>query len=233
MTEEMFDCIYEDEMKKLEISVERYAAKNESKGVTQMKGRRFGDMWERLVKSAFECSKKSIIGGKVYYQDYVDKWVDEHAKKIEKECCKKNAKQLLLKFIEETSGTSNQDMCDFTFSNNGIKFAVDTKYRFHSNDAKTVREIANSANHLKYMGYKPVLLIRTPRTDSIKSAIKRFESAGWQIMCEKDAEKFIITYAGDELNNWIRKKVNVWERLGKYHGDLRILRFGEENEWNF
>lgn len=80
---ETFDYIYEDEMTKLEISVERYINENESKGVSQMKGRRFGDMWERLIKSAFEISKKSIIGDKVFYQDYVDKWIDQHAGEIE------------------------------------------------------------------------------------------------------------------------------------------------------
>ena len=230
---ETFDYIYEDEMTKLEISVERYINENESKGVSQMKGRRFGDMWERLIKSAFEISKKSIIGDKVFYQDYVDKWIDQHAGEIESECCKKNAKQLLMKFIEETSGTSNQDMCDFTFVNDGVSYAVDTKYRFHSNDAKTVREIANSAYHLKYMGYTPVLLMRTPRTNSIDTAINRFENAGWQIMCEKDAETCISTFAGDELNVWISSNVDVWKRLKKYRDGLKKLRFGEKSEWDF
>lgn len=195
---ETFDYIYEDEMTKLEISVERYINENESKGVSQMKGRRFGDMWERLIKSAFEISKKSIIGDKVFYQDYVDKWIDQHAGEIESECCKKNAKQLLMKFIEETSGTSNQDMCDFTFVNDGVSYAVDTKYRFHSNDAKTVREIANSAYHLKYMGYTPVLLMRTPRTNSIDTAINRFEkkNAGSRKKCWKRNESVWSVPAG-------------------------------------
>lgn len=38
---ETFDYIYEDEMTKLEISVERYINENESKGVSQMKGLTF------------------------------------------------------------------------------------------------------------------------------------------------------------------------------------------------
>lgn len=229
---ETFDYIYNDEVNKLLISVERYVSQNNSKGVSQMKGRRFGDMWERLIKSAFDASKESTIGEKVFYKDYVDKWIDEHTGGIENECCKDSSKELLAKFIEETSGTSNQDMCDFTFTHNGVKYAVDTKYRFHSNDAKTVREIANSAYHLTYMGYKPILLFRTPRVESIETAVNRFENAGWAIKCDKDAEEFIAEFAGDDLNTWIKNNVDVWERLKKYHEGLKSLRFGED-EWSF
>lgn len=230
---ETFDYIYEDEMTKLVISVDGYVSQNNSKGVTQMKGRRFGDMWERLIKSAFETTESSDIGDRVYYQDYVDKWIDDNAKEIENDCCRESAKKLLMKFIEETTGTSNQDMCDFTFKHNGVKYAVDTKYRFHSNDAKTVREIANSAYHLKYMGYEPVLLMRTKREDSIATAINRFETAGWSIKCDTEASNFISDFAGDELNKWLDKNVDVWQRLKKYHDGLRQLRFGDAEEWKF
>lgn len=230
---ESFDYIYEDEMQKLVISVDGYVSQNKSKGVSQMKGRRFGDMWERLIKSAFETSSSSVIGEKVYYQNYVDKWIEDNAGEIESECCKDNAKKLLLKFIEETSGTANQDMCDFTFEHNGVHYAVDTKYRFHSNDAKTVREIANSAYHLRYMGYEPVLLMRTKREDSIDTAINRFENAGWSIKCAGDASSFISDFAGDELNIWLENTVDVWGRLKKYHDGLKQLRFGDEEEWKF
>ena len=124
-------------------------------------------------------------------------------------------------------------MCDFTFEHNGQKFAVDTKYRFHSNDAKTVREIANSADHLKYMGYNPVLLMRTKREESISTAINRFENAGWSIMCNEDAALFISNYAGKALNIWMDSNVDVWGRLSAYHEGLKQLRFGDENEWRF
>ena len=230
---EGFDYIYEDEMDKLVASIERYVSENESKGVSQMKGRRFGDMWERLIKSAFEDTETSEIGEKVYYKDYIDKWIEDNAGEIEEDCCKESAKRLLMRFVEETSGTSNQDMCDFTFEHNGIRYAVDTKYRFHSNDAKTVREITNSAYHLRYMGYNPVLLMRTKREDSIDTAINRFEKAGWSIKCDKDAVSFITEFAGDELNVWIENNVDVWGRLKAYHAGLKRLRFGEEEEWKF
>lgn len=46
--------------------------------------------------------------------------------KLKVECCKKS-QAVVEKFIEETSGTSNQDMCDFTFVNDGVSYAVDTK----------------------------------------------------------------------------------------------------------
>ena len=228
-----FDYMYEDEMGKLVISVERYVSLNNSKGITQMKGRRYGDMWERLVKSAFDKTNISESGERVYYQDYVDKWIEQNLSEIDNDYCKENSTKLLMKFIEETTGTSNQDMCDFTFEHNGTLYAVDTKYRFQSNDAKTVREIANSAEHLRFMGYKPILLMRTNREDSIESALNRFENSGWDIECAEDASDFISEHAGNELNVWIDKNVDVWSRLRDYHERLKKLRFGDESEWKF
>lgn len=52
-------------------------------------------------------------------------------------------------------------------------------------------------------------------------------------MCEKDAETFISTFAGDELNVWISSNVDVWKRLKKYRDGLKKLRFGEKSEWDF
>ena len=75
--------------------------------------------------------------------------------------------------------------------------------------------------------------MRTKREYSIETAINRFEKAGWDIKCEKDASEFISEYAGDELNIWIENNVDVWERLNVYHEGLKQLRFGEKNDWKF
>ena len=42
---EQLEYIYEDEMMKLEISVDEYVSNNKSKGVSQMIGRRYGNLW--------------------------------------------------------------------------------------------------------------------------------------------------------------------------------------------
>lgn len=128
---EQLGYIYEDEMVKLEISVDEYVSTNKSKGVSQMIGRRYGNLWERLVKCTFENSSSSSIGDRVYYKDYVNKWIEDNVQDME-ECCKKNSETLLRKFLEENTGTDSQDLCDFTFSHDGVNYAVDTKVRYIS-----------------------------------------------------------------------------------------------------
>lgn len=228
---EQLEYIYEDEMMKLEISVDEYVSNNKSKGVSQMIGRRYGNLWERLVKCTFENSNEASIGDRVYYKDYVNKWIEENVQNMD-ECCKRSSESLLRKFLEENTGTDTQDLCDFTFSSDGVDYAVDTKVRFISNDSNTVREIANSAHHLKYMGYVPVLLFRKDRAESISSPIKRFEREGWIIECAEDSGKFIEKFAGNDLEEWIQDNIDVWERLKKYQEGLKRLRF-DEPDWKF
>lgn len=228
---EKLDYIYEDEVGKLLISVDEYVADNNSRGVSQMIGRRFGNFWERLVKCTYECSDSVELGEKVFFNDYVEKWVEDNTQNMDEQS-RKASTDLIMKFLEENTGTASQDLCDFTFEHNGKKYAVDTKVRFVSNDSNTVREIANSAHHLRYMGYIPVLLFRKPREDSLPTPIKRFEKEGWVILCSDDSGEFIVESTGLNLDDWIQHNVNIWKRLNKYHEGLRKLRF-DEPEWKF
>ncbi|GEM_PF-4670100 len=225
------DYIYEDELGKLIISVEEYVADNNSRGVSQMIGRRYGNFWERLVKCTYEHSDDVELGDKVFYKDYVEKWVEDNTQDMD-ETSKEASKNLIMKFLEENTGNATQDLCDFTFEYDGKKYAVDTKVRFVSNDSNTVREIANSAHHLKYMGYTPVLLFRKPREDSLPTPIRRFEKEGWTIMCSDNSAEFIVESTGLDLDDWIQHNVDIWNRLTKYHEGLKKLRF-DEPEWKF
>lgn len=224
--------IYEDEIGKLIISVDDYVNRNTSRGVSQMIGRRYGNFWERIVRYTFYASVLSSLGERVYYKDYVNAWIDDNTQDIENECCKKNAKKIILKFLEENTGTSTQDLCDFTFEYNGYKYAVDTKVRFVSNDSNTVREIANSAHHLRYMGYIPILLFRKNRDESLSSPLNRFEREGWIIKCADESSEFIKDMTDMDLDKWINDSVDVWGRLKAYHDGLKKLRF-DEKEWEF
>ena len=123
-----------------------------------------------------------------------------------------------------------QDLCDLTIEFEDKIYAIDTKYRFNSNDSNTVREIANSAIHLKQMGYIPIMLIRKNREFSHKAPINRFEKNGWKIIDGANAIEFIKSITDFNLSEFIQNDLNIWDFLKPYQDDLIRLRYGEK-EW--
>lgn len=219
-----------NEKKKIELSVMTRITEDDSKGISQMIGRRYGYIWEEVVKIIFKHTDKIKLQEKIYYKDYVEKWISDNCISFKNECCKKNSKELLLKYINESTGTEMQDLCDFVIEYNGKKLAIDTKYRFNSNDSNTVREISNSAIYLKEMGFIPIMLIRRNKEESQQSPLRRFEKNGWQIIDGVNAINFIKELTDFDITNVIIKELNIWDYLSNYHDELIRLRFGER-EW--
>lgn len=226
--------ILDEEVCKIKASVEKYISANKSKGISQMIGRRYGYIWERLVIETFKFSEYVKLEDRVLYKDYVEKWIDTKASEIKNECCIHSVKNIINKFLEENTGTDQQDLCDFTIeeNNSDVKYGIDTKFRFVSNDSNTVREIADSARHLKFMVYNPILLFRKDREDSLKSPLNRFEKEGWDLKCGKYAIDFITKKTGFNLGKWIDQNIDIWNELKDYQDKLKDLRFDEEN-WKF
>lgn len=230
--EESLKYILDSEVKKIKSSVEGYVKENKSKGISQMIGRRYGHIWQIMTIATFKYSDKFKLKDRVLYKDYVNKWVDNYTDNINNKCCIENSKKIINKFLEKNTGTDQQDLCDFTLIDNKTKYGIDTKFRFISNDSNTVREIAASAEHLKFMGYEPVLLFRKNREDSLNVPLKRFENAGWKLLCGNDAMEFIKENSGFDLGKWIDENIDIWSELNEHHDELINLRFGEEN-WKF
>ncbi len=230
--EENLKSILDKEVKKIKSSVEGYIKDDKSKGISQMIGRRYGHMWQMMTIEIFKHSEKFKLGDRVLYKDYVNKWIDNHIDNVDNECCIENSKKILNAFLDENTGTDKQDLCDFTLIGNQIKYGIDTKFRFVSNDSNTVREIADSAKHLKFMGYTPILFFRKKREDSLKTPLNRFEKEGWKLLCANDAIDFIKENTGFDLGEWINNNVDIWSELKEYQDDLIRLRFDKDN-WEF
>lgn len=228
--EQELNLFIEPEKNKIKESIENKIRINDQKGISQMIGRRYGFIWENIVRITLANDDRIKLKDKVFYKDFVKKWIEENTANLEKECCKLNSEKILMQFLEENTGTSTQDLCDFTFQYNNKIYAVDTKYKFNSNDSNTVREIANSAIHLQNMGYIPVLLLRTNRAESQQGPILRFERNGWNIIDDNKAIDFIEEITGYNLNDWINENMKIWEYLSEYQEELEKLRFGED-EW--
>nr|WP_312289484.1 hypothetical protein [Clostridium chromiireducens] len=233
LLEQSLNYILKEEMEKIKNSVKEYILKDSSKGISQMIGRRYGHMWQKLVIQTFNHSKEINVGERILYKDYVEAWLRHNLNDEMNKCCRKSSREIVRKFLDENTGTDQQDLCDYTFYKSEEKvYAVDTKFRFISNDSNTVREIADSARHLKFMGYKPVLLIRRKKSESISSPIKRFEKQGWILKCGQDASDFILKKTGFDLGEWIDVNIRVWDELKEYQNELIKLRFGKEN-WEY
>lgn len=226
LEKELTELLNREKAKIIE-STKGYFESKKVNGIAQMIGRRYGFFWEEIVKKVLECSDVKNLGGKIYYIDFIEKWIEINMKS-DNECCNDSSKKLLKKFLNENTGTSEQDLCDLNFEYNDKKLGVDTKFRFISNDSNTVREIANSAKHLKMMGYKPVLLFRRERSESLSSPLKRFEKEGWTIKCGKDASDFLKKVTDFDIDEWINSNVNFWGDLKEYQKWLESKGFPKE-----
>ena len=228
---ESLNQLYDGERRKILHSVEESIKRNDPRGLEQSIGRRNGFFWESMVKQVINQLKKEQTQGMIMFSEFVDLFVNNYIddNKLD-ENCSKHARAIVKKFFE-VSGTEKQDLCDFVFiESEDKKYAIDTKWRFISNDSKTVRQIAFSAIQLKALGFTPVLLIKRPRSESLKSPIDRFEKSGWVIKSDESSLSFIKESTGFDLKEWIEDKVNVWNDLSKYHPEL--IRFNK-SESNF
>ena len=230
--EQELNLLMEQEKAKLIQSIEEKINLNTHRGISQLIGRRYGDIWEKIVDIILKNSNNIKLKDRVYYKDYLEIWLEKNIAKLDKECCKCSSKKIISQFLKENTGIKTQDLCDFSFKYKNQLYAIDTKYRFNSNDSKTVREIANSGIHLKYMNYIPVLLLRTNRLESQETAISRFEKCGWKIIDDKKATDFLKEITGYNIEKWINKNLNLWKFLSKYQKELKKLGFGEE-EWTY
>lgn len=224
--------IYKEELIKIKESVSRYVESDTNRGIAQMIGRRYGYLWEKMVRETLKISKKIKLGDKVYYKEYVDKWIEYNLDINLSKCCAKNMRDMVIKFLAENTGTERQDLCDFTMIKGLNKYAVDTKFSFTSNDASKIRDIADSGNQLKFLEYEPILLFRTNETRNRKSAIKRFRENKWNIICGIDAMKFIEDNTGFDLKRWIDENIDIWSELSGYQDKLIKLKYDEDN-WKF
>lgn len=220
------------EKNKIKKSIDEKISSKKQHGYSQTIGRNYGKIWENIVKIVLKNDNNIELKNKIYYKDYVNQWIEENIATLDKKCCKTNSEIILKLFLEENTSSEMRDLCDFTFKYKNKVYAVDTKYKFNSNDSNTVREIANSGIYLKNMGYIPILLIRTNKQASQKSPILRFEKNGWEIKDDNNAIDFIKEITGYNLNNWISKNLNIWNYLKEYQVELEKLGYGKE-EWNY
>lgn len=230
--EMLLEEIYRKELIKIKASVSKYTASDSSRGIAQMIGRRYGYLWEVLVKETLKISKEIKLGDKIFYKKYVDKWLDYNLDTNMSICCIENSRKTVIKFLAENTGTKRQDLCDFTIIDGLNKYAIDTKFSFTSNDASKIRQIADSGKQLKFLEYEPILLFRTNEGRNRKSAMKRFKKNGWNIIYGINAIQLIKDKTGFDLGKWIDDNIDIWSELNEYQSKLVMLKFGEEN-WKF
>ena len=100
--------------------------------------------------------------------------------------------------------TDNDGKLDEPADLSGNGYAIDTKYRIGSGDAKFIKQTEKNAAILNSMNLKPVLLIL--RIDSLANPIRAAKSAGWQILEGIDSFDFIKEQTGYDLYNYLDSK---------------------------
>lgn len=229
--EERLQNIYKDEIKKIKHSVKELIESNNSRSIAQKIGRRYGYLWECLLKETVLGCNNSILGEKIFYIEYVEEWIKANTDEFET-CCKQNSENLLKKFLSESIDMEKSGLCDFSIIKDGIKYPIESKFSFTSNDNPKVKHIADCGKQLHYLGYKPIMLFRTNETSNRDSALKRFRKNKWNVICGQESLDFILEKTNFDLGKWIDENINVWRELEEYHKELKKLG-SNENEWKF
>jgi hypothetical protein len=218
---QLLNEICESEILKMKESVKRVIELENPNGLEQSIGRRNGFLWESIVKTTFGNLKPNQTKGIVLFSEFVKMFVDDYIEINNlDENCSMYVRDIVQKFFE-ISGTDKQDLCDFVFvKNDSEKYAIDTKWRFISNDAKTVRQIAFSAIQLKKLGFIPILLVKRPAKESLESPLKRFSKSGWLVYHDEDSLNFVKQMTDFDLKKYIEENVNKWDSLSEYHTEL-------------
>lgn len=214
--------LYSEAHNKIAFSVRRYCEQGSPRGIEQMIGRQFGNFWEQLVLSTFKLSRASAgVGPPVYFQEFVRDYIKNTiAQGSYEQGIADDIERIITEFSEAT-GTAKMDLCDFTLATGDLKYAIDAKWRFVSNDAKTIRQIAFSARQLIKLGYQPVLLVRRPRGECLASPLDRFANNGWKVLHSEATSDFIRGLTGIDIEEWIEQNMDFWSHLGEYHDCLR------------
>lgn len=184
-------------------------------------------------------STNITVKDKVYYNDFVDKWKKDYVETLNKNCCKRNCCNIIDDFVSFGISTDRRDLYDYTLIEtiNGkeVKYAIEVKYSYNSGDSNTNREIVNSAIYLEYLGYKPIMLIRSE--NNLEKIIKGFENSGWDVRISKDAFDFIKQKAKFNedsfcLEGWIEENIDIWDVVKDYENELEKINHTKE-KWKF
>ena len=186
-------------------------------------GRRFGKFWEDCVKLLFQYAFPRQSYSRVMFTDFVKVYTNNFIVKNKvKSECKDALERLSYEFFKK-SGTEKQDLCDIVIANSkGQKLALETKWRVLWNDAKTVRQTVLSGEQLLLLGYKPIILLKRPRSESRESVLSRCEKqGGWSIVDSNEALDFIKKNTGFDLETWISREVDFWSLLKPFHRQFK------------
>lgn len=91
----------------------------------------------------------------------------------------------------------NDEPCDLVVN----FFAIDTKYRIGSGDAKTLKGFKQDGNKLKKLGYTPIMLIL--RNDNLPSAITACKTGNWNVYTGDESLNFIQQISGFDLKAFL------------------------------
>lgn len=225
--ENSLNQLLQQEEEKLSESIQKKEENNEQKGITQIIGRRMGYFWEEFCHTLINNS-------------YTDTENDEFILKlntiieiIEQEIgdLSESNEQDLREALEALNSLDivkeGEELADIEFKDDK-NYAIQFKWSFRSNDAKTVRQLANSAEILKKLDYKPIMLIKRPREENLESPIRRFEKAGWDVKCGEDAVEFLEDKTKFSVKDWVEGKVDFWELLEENREYLNSVGWSKE-----
>ena len=179
--------------------------------------RRIGEMWEPFCKICFEYPVNdinlfippvfSVLQGKLKkdFYLYIDSLVLTQDQKIQ------------IKFYYEqvwslvNSGEIKLEL-DLHFELSELKYVVDFKSGFNSNEKGNVNRILLVGTAYKYLddNYKPVLIVRSAE-ESNNNYFKVLKNSGiWEAYCADEAYAKLSEYSGFDIKNWIASNV-LWE----------------------
>lgn len=226
-TNSELDELLKSEEEKLLSSIKRKEENSEQKGISQIIGRRMGYFWEEACTIVLKNSSTEDLSNVILEIDTIIDLIEKNSDGMSEES-KDKLRESIQILNEIDIVREGEELADLSINHNENKYAIQFKWRFRSNDAKTVRQIANSAKILKELGYKPIMLIRKPYEKNLDTPLTRFEKAGWELKCGEESVEFIENISDFEFKDWVDKNVDFWNLLSNQQEYLNSVGWEKE-----
>ena len=178
--------------------------------------RRIGELWEPFVTTCFDYPVREDVTLFIppLFQDIKRRLTNEVRDFIQQLNISREDKEQLLHYYDQvwhlvTSGEIKLEL-DLHFSTEGIRYVVDCKSGFSSNEKGNTNRlllVASIYQRIEPEDYRCLLLVRAPEDENnhYLQILKRSDL--WEVYCGAETYPKVLEYSGFDLGVWMQENV--------------------------
>ena len=178
--------------------------------------RRIGELWEPFVTTCFDYPVRKDVTLFIppLFEDIRRRLTNEVRDFIQRLNISRDDKEHLLRYYDQvwclvTSGEIKLEL-DLHFSIEGIRYVVDCKSGFSSNEKGNTNRLLLVASIYKNMepeDYHCLLLVRSPEDENNHYLQILKKSGLWEVYCAAEIYPKVLEYSGFDLGSWIQDNI--------------------------